>query len=152
MHGGAEGRVYTPRDSPVGGGGERGAGMHSSRFSCGSGAVTRSLRFSGGGGTSINSPIFSWGRGRFSWGGAGINSPRFSWGRGGYELLEILLAVFIVLYVSLCTLSIFSSHPSQGNTPGDHEWVSVISSLSRLGDIGEHFDFKLHLTLIRILF
>ena len=83
-----------------------------------------------------------------AWGGGG----RFSWGRGGYKLFEILLAVFIVLYVSLCTLSIFSSHPSQGNTPGDHEWVSVISSLSRLGDIGEHFDFKLHLTLIRILF
>ena len=81
-----------------------------------------------------------------AWGG------RFSWGRGGHKLFEILLAVFIVLYVSLCTLSIFSSHPSQGNTPGDHEWVSVISSLSRLGDIGEHFDFKLHLTLIRILF
>ena len=127
MHGGAEGRVYTPRDSPLGGG----AGIHSSRFSCGSGAVIHSPRFSGGG-----------------LGGGG----RFSWGGGGYKLFEILLAVFIVLYVSLCTLSIFSSHPSQGNTPGDHEWVSVISSLSRLGDIGEHFDFKLHLTLIRILF
>ena len=134
MHGGAEGRVYTPRDSPLGGG----AGIHSSRFSCGSGAVIHSPRFSGGG----------LGGGRFSWGGGW----RFSWGRGGYKLFEILLAVFIVLYVSLCTLSIFSSHPSQGNTPGDHEWVSVISSLSRLGDIGEHFDFKLHLTLIRILF
>lgn len=121
MHGGAEGRVYTPRDSPLGGG----AGIHSSRFSCGSGAVIHSPRFSGGG---------------------------LGGGRGGYKLFEILLAVFIVLYVSLCTLSIFSSHPSQGNTPGDHEWVSVISSLSRLGDIGEHFDFKLHLTLIRILF
>ena len=126
MHGGAEGRVYTPRDSPLGGG----AGIHSSRFSCGSGAVIHSPRFSGG----------------------GLGGGRFSWGRGGYNLFEILLAVFIVLYVSLCTLSIFSSHPSQGNTPGDHEWVSVISSLSRLGDIGEHFDFKLHLTLIRILF
>ena len=126
MHGGAEGRVYTPRDSPLGGG----AGIHSSRFSCGSGAVIHSPRFSGG----------------------GLGGGRFSWGRGGYKLFKILLAVFIVLYVSLCTLSIFSSHPSQGNTPGDHEWVSVISSLSRLGDIGEHFDFKLHLTLIRILF
>ena len=128
MHGGAEGRVYTPRDSPLGGG----AGIHSSRFSCGSGAVIHSPRFSGG--------------------GLGGGGGRFSWGRGGYKLFEILLAVFIVLYVSLCTLSIFSSHPSQGNTPGDHEWVSVISSLSRLGDIGEHFDFKLHLTLSRILF
>ena len=67
MHGGAEGRVYTPRDSPLGGG----AGIHSSRFSCGSGAVIHSPRFSGGG--------LGGGGGDSPGGGAGINCSRFSW-------------------------------------------------------------------------
>ena len=68
MHGGAEGRVCTPRDSPLEGGRGGEAGIRSSRFSCGSGAVIHSPRFSGGG----------WG-GDSPGGGAGINCSRFSW-------------------------------------------------------------------------
>ena len=56
---------------------------------------------------------------------------------GRNKLHRILVIVCIVLYVNLCTFSIFSFHLILGNTPSDHEWVCVDSTLSMVGDIGE---------------
>ena len=66
-----------------------------------------------------------------------MSSRLREWGKGGDKTSPgSIVCVYCYFYQSVYLLHM-SSHLSQGNTPGYHEWVFVISSLSVTVDIVE---------------